>query len=190
VLLRLSPDIAGITLLAFASGAPDIFTELAAINGGAQVPPSLLLGAPQQPRSRNGSFYAWACIKSCQTSCPSGTAPMVCRLTLRPALRKSAFALNPGSLPPQYVLIRRIHVMVAAGNAVEVELAVSSVVGSGLFICSVSLAAVILVSPVEIKDRVAFVSRRAVPAGTPFRLLCNSAAFVQAAWLMMRLRLL
>ena len=34
VLLRLSPDIAGITLLAFASGAPDIFTELAAINGG------------------------------------------------------------------------------------------------------------------------------------------------------------
>ena len=51
--------------------------------------------------------------------------------------------------------------MAAAGNAVEVELAVSSVVGSGLFICSVSLAAVILVSPVEIKDRVAFVSSHA-----------------------------
>lgn len=33
-LLRLSPDIAGVTLLAFASGAPDIFTELAAIDGG------------------------------------------------------------------------------------------------------------------------------------------------------------
>ena len=40
VLLRLSPDIAGITLLAFASGAPDIFTELAAINGGASFLPS------------------------------------------------------------------------------------------------------------------------------------------------------
>lgn len=33
--LRLPPDIAGVTLLAFASGAPDIFTEIAAINGGA-----------------------------------------------------------------------------------------------------------------------------------------------------------
>ena len=40
----------------------------------------------------------------------------------------------------------------------EVELAVSSVVGSGLFVCCVSLAAVILVAPVEIHDRVAFVS--------------------------------
>ena len=44
------------------------------------------------------------------------------------------------------------------GKAVEVELAVASVVGSGLFICSVSLAAVIFVRPVEIVDRVAFVS--------------------------------
>lgn len=35
-LLRLSPDIAGVTLLAFASGAPDIFTGLAAIDGGAK----------------------------------------------------------------------------------------------------------------------------------------------------------
>ena len=49
--------------------------------------------------------------------------------------------------------------MAALGNAVEVELAVSSVVGSGLFICSISLAAVILVSPVEVKDRIAFVRR-------------------------------
>ena len=39
----------------------------------------------------------------------------------------------------------------------EVELAVASVVGSGLFICSVSLAAVIFVRPIEIKNRVAFV---------------------------------
>ena len=54
-----------------------------------------------------------------------------------------------------------------SGNAVEVELAVSSVVGSGLFICSISLAAVILVSPVEIRDRVAFVSRRPSLTGTP-----------------------
>jgi Sodium/calcium exchanger protein len=32
--LQLPPDIAGVTLLAFASGAPDIFTQIAAINGG------------------------------------------------------------------------------------------------------------------------------------------------------------
>lgn len=37
------------------------------------------------------------------------------------------------------------------------ELAVALVVGSGLFICSVSLASVIFVRPIEIKNRVAFV---------------------------------
>lgn len=41
-LLHLSPDIAGVTLLAFASGAPDIFTELAAIDGGARAGPCTL----------------------------------------------------------------------------------------------------------------------------------------------------
>ncbi len=51
----------------------------------------------------------------------------------------------------------------------EVELAVSSVVGSGLFVCCVSLAAVILVSPVEIHDRVAFVS---VPANALYLFPC------------------
>ena len=61
--------------------------------------------------------------------------------------------------------------MIHAGNAVEVELAVSSVVGSGLFVCCVSLAAVILVSPVEIHDRVAFVSGFAAP--TPYMLLAR-----------------
>jgi len=37
--LRLPPDIAGVTLLAFASGAPDIFTQIAAIDGGASIRP-------------------------------------------------------------------------------------------------------------------------------------------------------
>ncbi len=37
-----------------------------------------------------------------------------------------------------------------AGTAVELELAVSSVMGSGLFICCVSLAAVIFVQRIEI----------------------------------------
>ena len=54
VLLRLSPDIAGITVLAFASGAPDIFTELAAINGGA-----------------SGPAASHACRSSCSAACPS-----------------------------------------------------------------------------------------------------------------------
>lgn len=35
--LRLPSDIAGITLFAFATGAPDIFTQLAAINEGQHV---------------------------------------------------------------------------------------------------------------------------------------------------------
>lgn len=38
----------------------------------------------------------------------------------------------------------------AAENAVELELAVSSVIGSGLFICCVSLAAVLFVQPIDI----------------------------------------
>lgn len=44
-----------------------------------------------------------------------------------------------------------------AGNAVELELAVSSVMGSGLFICCVSLAAILFVQRIEIgpKDRYA-----------------------------------
>jgi len=58
VLLRLSPDIAGITLLAFASGAPDIFTELAAINGGTVACPSPLSpGLSECSRSLTQQYY-------------------------------------------------------------------------------------------------------------------------------------
>ncbi len=40
-----------------------------------------------------------------------------------------------------------------AGHAVELELAVSSVMGSGLFICCVSLAGVLFVKGIGITDR-------------------------------------
>jgi len=41
--MRLPPDIAGITLLAFANGAPDLFTELAALSSGQKVDMGLAL---------------------------------------------------------------------------------------------------------------------------------------------------
>jgi Ca2+/Na+ antiporter len=41
--MQLPSDVAGITLLAFANGAPDIFTELAAITSGDHVDMARLL---------------------------------------------------------------------------------------------------------------------------------------------------
>jgi len=35
--LKLAPDIAGVTLFAFASGAPDLFTQVAALAAGDHV---------------------------------------------------------------------------------------------------------------------------------------------------------
>lgn len=41
--LRLQPDVAGVTLFAFASGAPDLFTQIAAVARGGHVDQELAI---------------------------------------------------------------------------------------------------------------------------------------------------
>lgn len=43
--MRLAPDVAGVTLFAFASGAPDLFTQIAAVAVGGNVDQELAIGA-------------------------------------------------------------------------------------------------------------------------------------------------
>lgn len=41
--MRLTPDVAGVTLFAFASGAPDLFTQIAAVAVGGNVDQELAI---------------------------------------------------------------------------------------------------------------------------------------------------
>lgn len=41
--LRMAPDVAGVTLFAFASGAPDLFTQISAVAAGGHVDQELAM---------------------------------------------------------------------------------------------------------------------------------------------------
>jgi len=68
--MRLAPDVAGVTLFAFASGAPDLFTQIAAVAVGGTVDQELAISA-----TLGGGLFIIAAIMSCVMLVAKGKPP-------------------------------------------------------------------------------------------------------------------